>query len=153
MTSDLSLFAHRIPAMSEAAIDAVRHLESESIQEPQVPMRTQHQIHGGIYSRTVFIPAGHRITGALVKVPTTLVLQGRVVVFVGDQVVRFDGYHVLAASAGRKQIFVAETDTYLTMEFATNARTVEEAEREFTDEYDLLASHRDDLNAVLITGE
>lgn len=143
-----------IPAMTSAAIDAVRQIENERLQLPQIAMETQHQIHGGIYSRTIFIPAGVMITGVLVKVPTTLILQGQAVVFVGDQVVRFVGYNVLAASARRKQAFAAEADTYLTMMFPTTATTVEEAEQEFTDESDLLWSRRSSNgNHILITGE
>ena len=38
------------------------------------------------------------------------------------------GYHVIPASAGRKQVFVAHADTDLTMLFPSHAATVEDAE-------------------------
>ena len=33
-------------------------------------------VHGGIYTRTMFLPKGAMIMGALIKVPTTLVISG-----------------------------------------------------------------------------
>ena len=35
-------------------------------------------VHGGIYTRTMFLPKGAMIMGALIKVPTTLVISGSV---------------------------------------------------------------------------
>jgi hypothetical protein len=150
---DLSPLAPCIPAMSADAIGQVRRLESEAIQRQQIPIATSHVLHGGMYARTILIPAGVLITGVLVKVATMLIIQGDATVYVGDGEMRFTGYMPLTASAGRKQAFAAHADTYLTMIFPTAAKTVDDAERQFTDEFDLLASHRDDRNHVLITGE
>jgi hypothetical protein len=75
-----------------------------------------------------------------------------VCVTVGDQTRELAGYHVIAASKGRKQAFFALEDTHLTMLFPTRASSIEEAEREFTDEFDRLMSRRNDNRAV-ITGE
>ena len=75
-------------------------------------------------------------------------------VYANDQEYEIDGYQVLVASAGRKQLFVAHSDTNMTMLFATTATTVEAAEDEFTSESSLLASRRyEDLNTTIITGE
>jgi len=94
------------------------------------------------------------IAGAFIQVPTTLVVSGNVTVYANDQAYEIDGYQVLVASAGRKQVFVAHTDTNMTMTFATDAKTVEDAENEFTSEPDLLASRRhENLNTTIITGE
>ncbi len=60
-----------------------------------------------------------------------------------DGAVEVAGYTVFSASAGRKQAMVALTDTYLTMLFPTDAKTVDEAERAFTDEYDLLVTRKE----------
>jgi hypothetical protein len=150
---DLVSLNQIVPAMPPEVIDVVREVEAWNGQRPQVGIRTSHIFHNGIYRRTVFIPAGVMITGVLMKIATSLILCGDAVVFLGSDWVRYTGYCELCASAGRKQIFVALADTYLTMMFPTKVRTVEEAEREFTDEYDLLASHRDDMNTILITGE
>ena len=132
-----------IPAMTPAEIERVRHVENGLLAMPQPPIETHHILHAGMYARTIRIPAGLAITGALVKIPTMLVIQGDTIVWMGNEVKRITGYGVLTAAAGRKQMFIAMADTYITMVFPTAAQTAEEAEREFTDEFDLLASRRD----------
>ncbi len=129
-----------IPAMSESAIDLVRQLETEVLKAPQIDMPTQHVLHAGVYARTICLPADGVLTGALIKIATTLIVSGDTTVFTDDGLVRLTGYNVLLASAGRKQAFVAHADTHITMLFATRARTVQEAEEEFTDEHQLLMS-------------
>lgn len=153
--NDLAITENRIPAMSQCAIDKVRALEACSAALlPQVNIATSHVLHAGVYSRTVMIPAGVMITGALIKINTTLLICGHVHVFLDDETVEINGYRVLAASAHRKQAFVAVTDTYLTMLFATAAKTVQQAEDEFTDEPHILMSRTvDAINSILVTGE
>ena len=57
--------------------------------------------------------------------------------------------------AERYYVQVEDNDeTIVSMAFPTNARSVEEAEAEFTDDSDMLASRRDEsLNIITITGE
>lgn len=143
-----------IGAMSPAAIDKVRLLEGARAALPQVPIRTHHLLHAGMYARTVYVPAGLLITGTQIKLATVLIVSGDVLIYVGgDKPLHATGYNVFPARANRKQAFVAQSDMVLTMIFPTEARTVEEAERAFTDEHDLLASHRDGLNEIVVTGE
>lgn len=145
---------HAIRAMTRREIDNVRQIETIATDMPQVPIVTEHVIHGGMYARTIMVPAGTMITGALIKVPTTLIVHGRCTVYIGDGPIELDGYNVLPASAGRKQAFLAHTDTWLTMMVATDAKDVEAAENYFTDEVELLGSHRDvELNRIILTGE
>lgn len=147
-----SVAQSRIPAMTSEAINRVRELEEIALGMPQIDIATHHIIHGGMYARTITIPAGVVLTGAEIKLATVLVLFGHVRVTMGDEVRELAGYHVLAASKDRKQAFLALTDTHLTMIFPSCAQTVEEAEREFTDEHDKLFS-RNGENHVCITGE
>ena len=141
-----------VPAMNEAALALVRRVEDGLLGMPQPKIETHHVIHAGMYFRTVMIPAGLAITGALVKIPTVLTVSGDTVVWLGGERTRITGYAVLPAAAGRKQLFIALTDTYITMSFPTKAETVEEAEREFTEEFDRLASRRDGAVNV-VTGD
>ncbi|MDR0439472.1 MAG: hypothetical protein LBI59_00590 [Candidatus Accumulibacter sp.] len=150
--TQLATISPCFPAMSDASVDKVRRLETWLLDLPQVDIPTRHVIHAGMYARTITIPAGTVITGALIKVPTMLVVFGDCTVFVGESSLRLTGHHVVPASAGRKQVFVAFEDTTLTMIFPTQAKTVEEAEAEFTDEFARLLS-RHDKNEVVITGE
>ena len=141
-----------LPAMPARAVEDVRAFERFSLEHvPQVDITTHHVLHGGMYARTIRMPAGLVLTGVLVKIPTLLILHGDASAFVGDGWQRFSGHCVLPGSAGRKQAFVAHADTDMTMVFPTTARTVEEAEAEFTDEAALLMSRHGE-NTITITG-
>lgn len=141
-----------IPAMSPAAVDRVRELERVNMQREQTPIVTHHLIHAGLYARSITMPAGTVLTGALVTRSTVVIVQGDATVATGEDSARLTGYHVLPASAHRKQAFLAHEDTTITMLFATSAQTVEQCESEFTDEAELLFSRRGE-NVVTITGE
>ncbi len=140
-----------LPAMSDDAICRVRALETALRSQPQVDPQTVHCFHGGMYARTVLIPAGCALTGARIKVATLLILSGDATVFNGAVPVRLTGYHIIPGSAGRKQAICAHADTHLTMLFPTAATTVNAAEHEFTDEADALV--RGDAESIIYTGE
>lgn len=143
-----------IPVMSLDAVANVRDLERHLLALPQTLIETHHVLHGGMYARTILIPAVTALTGALIRVPTVLVIAGDTLVTLGNESVRLAGYHVLPAATGRKTAFATIADTRVTMIFPTTARTVEEAEAEFTEEADGLCSRRDPTsNHVVITGE
>ncbi|WP_334157911.1 hypothetical protein [Oryzomicrobium sp.] len=141
-----------IPAMSTQAIERVRALESAVRELPQAEIATGHVIHGGLYARTIRIPAGVVLTGVLIKIPTVVIVNGDVLVATEGEPMHLVGYHVLPASAGRKQAFIANADTDLTMIFPSRAEDVATAEGEFTDEADQLFSHHGE-NTITITGE
>lgn len=157
--NNLAIKKDCIPAMTDDSIHKVNELQSYIMSLPQMVIPTDHILHGGMYARTIKIPASTEekltcIVGALLKVPTILVIHGDCVVLVGEEKLELHGYHVLPASMHRKQAVVALTDTYVTMLFATDAKTIKEAEEEFTDESDLLFSRNEDaINNVTITGE
>lgn len=140
--SDLVLQTAALPAMSAEDVARVCALEAEAAKLPQIEIETSHLIHAGMYARTIMIPANGMITGALIKRATTLIVSGETTVFVGGQTMHLSGYHVVPGSAGRKQVFFAHTDTWLTMIFPTEAETVEDAEADFTDETDKLITRR-----------
>ncbi len=155
MTKDLVLQKDNlIPAMSEESIGKVQEVQDKLLSLPQVYLTTDHIIHAGVYVRTIMIPKGVAITGALIKRSVNLSISGHCLVYLGEDEVReFKGYGVCTAMAHRKQAFVAQEDTFLTMFFATDAKTVEEAENEFTDEAELLMSRQPEgINNVTITG-
>lgn len=155
--TDLAVLDRRIAPMTDPALALVRDFEAAIRSRPDlvVLLDTDHVIHGGMYARTVMIPQGVRIAGALIQVPTTLVVSGHASVFTGAGVEVLKGQHrVLAASAHRRQAFLAHEDTYLTMVLVTDAATVADAEEYFTPEADALSSrHPDAVNSVLMTGE
>lgn len=146
--------ALRIAPMSAAVIRQVELLEDRLLQMPQAPIGTAHLIHAGMYARTILIPAGVMLTGALIKRATVLIVSGDADIITNDGPGRLTGYHVVPASANRKQAFYARSDTHLTMIFPTEAKTLPDAENEFTDEAVLLMSRANpDGDTVVITGE
>jgi hypothetical protein len=151
---DIVATGNRIPAMSSDAIAKVNCLAEISRQCEQENIETHHAIHGGMYARTISIKEGVMLTGALIKVPTILVINGDVTVFADNESFRLTGFHAIPASANRKQAFIAHADTAMTMIFKSDATTVHEAENEFTDEADALMSRDEQAkNFIIITGE
>ncbi|RAU21129.1 hypothetical protein CU669_15075 [Paramagnetospirillum kuznetsovii] len=130
--------------MSALAVANVTRFEDEVLKLPQVQIETQHAFHAGMYARTIKMAKDVILTGALIRIPTILIINGDALVYREDGPVRFTGHHVMLGAAGRKQAFVALEDTYLTMLFPTEAKTVEEAEAEFTEDADRLMSRKDD---------
>lgn len=118
---------------SPVAAAALTEVAWRELPQERVPI--VHSLHGGVYTRTARLRAGVAITSALIKVPTTLVVHGKLAVMGEHSWQVYDGTHVLVAYAGRKQVMRAIQDTTITMIFPTQARTVAEAEAEFTDEW------------------
>lgn len=151
--STLSIPIAALPATSPEMVEALDDLDAQLIGNEPVELLTQHVIHAGMYARTVAMPEGMTLTGALIKRATLVIVCGSAAVLVGEEWVKLDGYNVIPASAGRKQVFVSYSTVMITMLFPTQAKTVEEAEAEFTDQGDLLLSRRQSANQVVITGE
>lgn len=150
----VALRAVDVPAMSDSTIEATRQIQERLKSFPQRFPTTLHALHGGMYSRTMVLHAGEMLVGSLIKVPTMLIVNGHVVMNLGDQAHEIEGYHVLTCSAGRRQVIRAHRDTALTMVLATQAKTVEEAEEFFTTEASGMASrHPMAINLETITGE
>jgi hypothetical protein len=148
--------------MSDHSIELAYRFEDELSKLPQddaakaltAQVKVDNILHGGMYARTLVVPAGVAVAGALIKISTLLIVRGHAVVYVGDKSVEVKGYHIFAASPHRKQALLAIEDTQCTMIFPSNAKTVFDAENEFTDEADkLFTRFLDNEVTDLITGE
>lgn len=124
--------------LCEMAKYAIGHFD-----EVDIPI--EQFIHEGVYYRTCIVPKGVAIIGALIKIPTTVIVSGDCYVTLGNTVGRLEGYNVIKAEAGRRQAFRAIKDTHITMCFRTGSKDVKEAEKEFTDEWMLLTTNREEL--------
>ena len=133
---------NRLPAMGADALAVVREFETEVLLLPQLDVDITHTFHAGVYARTLLLPKDAVVTGALFKIPTLLIVSGDALVYSGDETLRITGYHILHCEAGRKTVCLALDNTSFTMLFATQARTIDEAEREFTDEYERLTTRK-----------
>lgn len=150
--SELAVPPQRLlPATPLHVIQAIREFEAPLVGHEPVEVRTEHVIHAGMYARTIAMPAGMVLTGVLLKRPTLLIVTGWAEVLAGEEWLELKGYSVIPASAGRKQVFVSKSAVMITMLFPTEARTVEEAEAQVTDEAPALLSRRQDANTVVIT--
>lgn len=141
-----------LPPTPPAVIERIREVESRMREFDQAELWTEHVLHAGLYARTLRLPASCLIVSVLVKIPTMLCVHGRAWVFAGEIWQRIDSYQAFPAMGGRKQIYLTETPTEITMLFRTGARTVAEAEAEFTDEADSLLSRGQDNSLTTITG-
>lgn len=109
----------------------------------QIPVRIEQFIHAGVYCRTAYMPANSIVVGVKIVIPTLLVIHGDTEVDTGDGIIRLVGHHHLMGAAGRQQVFRTYTDTVVTMMFHTEAKTVQEAEEEFTREAHLLTTRKE----------
>ena len=142
MDSTLALL-DAFPVTGPEALRKTRDFEAFSLTQPQVEIETQSVLHAGTYCRTIRIPAGVAITGALVKIETVLIVSGSMLMTAGDKCLELEGYSVIRCPSGRKQIMLARSDCFVTMIFATSAKTTAEAEDEFTDEAERLMTRRE----------
>ena len=125
--------------------ESVRQLEDYLVGLPQVDLGTSHVIHGGMYARTVLIPAGTTMTGAMTNADNICVVCGDITVTTDDGPMRLIGFHVLPAKAGAKRVGVAHADTYWTALFVTDKSDIQDIEAQLTDEPDRLLTRRDGI--------
>lgn len=151
--SSLLLPIASLQATTPDMLARIAVLEETLIGHEPIDLPTEHVIHAGMYLRTITLPKEMVLTGALIKRATVVIVTGSAAVLVGEQWMRLDGYNVIPASAGRKQVFVSYSPVIITMMFPTKAKTVEEAEAEFTDDADRLLSRRQNASSVVITEE
>ncbi len=108
-------------------------------------LETEHHLHAGVYSRTIRVPKGVTVAGVTIKCATQLIASGDFTLTDGATSKRFKGHYVFDGASRRRAAVVAHEDSAFTMLFATNAKTVEEAEKEFTDEPERLATNKEKL--------
>lgn len=135
----------KMGALPEEINQQFEEVISELEKLPQRQIETEHRLHGGIYSRTLRVPAETLVVGLPIIVETQLVCQGHFVLTDGIQSKEFNGYHILEGRSGRRAAVRTLTDCVFTMIVATKATSVEEAENEFTNEPERLLSRKEKL--------
>lgn len=113
---------------------AVEALERMVLEQPQVDLRTEHALSGGVYARTIHIPAGTVLTGATHKKDHVNVVIGDITVTTDEGPVRFTGYHVIPTKAGSKRAGFAHADTAWTTICRTDLTDIEAIEDELVEE-------------------
>jgi hypothetical protein len=153
MSDVIPAYKH-IPSMKRHALEKVAEFVTAARKMPQVPFVTEHVIHGGMYARTVRVPAHTMLAGVLIKVPTILIVDGDIVMYTGEEVIRHTGYNVFPASASRQAAFLMLSEVRMTMMLATSLSSVRDIEKSFTDDYEMLPSLENaSAHRIVITGE
>jgi hypothetical protein len=124
------------------SVAAVRELEDVLLTLPQVDFNLSHVIHAGMCARTMMIPAGVALTGALTNIDNTCIVCGDITVTTDDGPKRLTGYHVLPAKLGAKRAGFAHADTWWTTIHRTDLVSISDIEDEMTDESAGLGSRR-----------
>jgi hypothetical protein len=109
---------------------SIEQLEAMILTVPQVDLKTEQALSGGVYARTICIPAGTVLTGATHKKDHINVLFGDITVTTDDGPVRLTGYHVIPTKAGSKRAGIAHADTTWTTLCATELTDFEQIEDE-----------------------
>jgi len=125
--------------------ELVRQFEAAALTLPQVHITTEHVLHGGMYARTIRIPANTMLTGAMTSCDNLCIVSGDITVTTDDGARRLTGFHVLPAKAGAKRAGITHADTCWTTLIPTNVATVTEAEDQLTGESDMLQTRRPEI--------
>lgn len=136
-----------IPLRGEHMRAQVRMLEDRILalpKEQQVFFDTLHDLSGGIYARTIFIPAGTSLTGAVHNKDHINVVVGDITVLTEDGPQRLTGHCVLPTRAGMKRAGIAHADTIWTTLVRTDLTNLEEIEDEITPDSAKLQTRRND---------
>lgn len=112
----------------------VKRLEELILQEPQVDLNTEHCLSGGVYARTIHIPAGTVLTGATHKKDHINIVCGDISVTTDEGAKRLTGYCIVPTKAGMKRAGYAHTDTVWTTICATDLTIIEDIEDELVEE-------------------
>lgn len=123
--------------MHDVAIDMrakVERLEAEVGKLPQVCLRTEHVLSGGMYARTITIPAGVVLTGAAHRTDHLCVMVGDIEVLTDEGPKRLTGQHVLATKAGMKRAGYAHAETRWTTICRTDKTDLADIEAELVEE-------------------
>lgn len=120
----------------------VEDLEQHILAVPQVDLGTQHVLNGGMYARTILIPAGVVLTGATHKTDHINIVHGDITVTTDAGPVRLTGYHVLPTMAGSKRAGIAHADTMWTTICKTGQTDLAAIEDELVEESHLLQTRQ-----------
>lgn len=98
---------------------------------PQVEIEPIHTFAKGLYSRTILVPKGMRITGKVHKQDDLQIMVSGDMSILTDEGVykRLQGYHLFKSKAGTKQIGVAHEDTLWVTVHATESTDLDELEQ------------------------
>lgn len=150
-TNEGQVVAETVFASGFPSHETVLAAEAALSQLPQVDLQTSHLVHGGMYARTIFVPAGVMLTGALIEQENICICHGDITVTTWDGPQRFTGFCVVPAAGRQKRVGYAHADTWWTAVFTTNLSDVSEIEASLTPEADRLQSRNMGISGTVDT--
>jgi hypothetical protein len=151
ITNDYRVGAKLNGFLPAPSIMRVKELESALLRLPQVDLKTTHVLSGGVYARTIFIPAGVTLTGAAHRKAHVNIMNGDITVSTNEGMKRLIGHHIFAAEAGHKRVGHAHADTVWTSLFQTSLVDIEEIENEIVFEPETLQTRTLSLAAPQVS--
>ncbi len=100
--------------MGDIVLDRVSELEEMLLSMPQIDMQTSNKLINGLYARTIVIPEGGCLTGAVHKTDHLCVLHGDITVTTDEGMKRLAGFNVITVKAGAKRAGYAHSETHWT---------------------------------------
>ena len=125
----ISAFREQISVLEGAATHEVGKPQEKLMQE-YYPLK--HHMEGGLYTREIFMPKGHLTVSFIHKQQhPSFLLQGKVS-FLNDEgkIITIEAPETVFTQVGTQRIFYIHEDTKWVCVYKTNAKTVEEAEKE-----------------------
>ena len=120
----------------------IEALEQYIAQLPQVDLQTSHVLMGGIYARTIYIPAGATLTGAVHRKDHVNVMVGDIMVSTDEGMTRLTGHHVIPTKAGMKRAGYALADTVWTTLCKTDETDISRIEADLVEEPERLQTRQ-----------
>ena len=109
---------------------------------PQAEIITTHVLSGGMYARTIRIPAGVALTGAVHKTDHINIVQGDITVMTDEGMRRLTGQHVLPTKAGMKRAGFTHSETLWTTICKTDGADIASIENGLVDEPERLQTRK-----------
>ena len=134
--------------------EQIERLEGVLLQVEQqgggIELDTWHHFADGLVARTIMIPAGACLTGAVHKAEHLNVCHGDITVWTEQGMRRLTGYHVLPSLPGAKRVGLAHAQTFWTTVHANpaNERDIAVLEDALVADSDRLQSRRLMLRAT-----
>ncbi len=112
--------------------ELIEKLQREMVQRPQASgLRTEHAIHGGLYHRKLFRPAGTLIVGRVHKVDHLFIcISGEIIAWSETGMRELKAGDIIESKAGTKRVTLAKTDAVAMTVHRVNAGTMDDVEAE-----------------------
>lgn len=107
-------------------------LEDAMLKLPQAGIPVSHDFGGGMYARTIRIPAGTVLTGAIHLSAHLNIVHGDITIVTEEGERRYTGTHVIPSQPGTKRAGHAHADTTWTTILKTDETDVPAIEAGFT---------------------